>query len=76
MLDFKSMDTPMDNNMKLFSDETSELVDMTQYRHIIESLMYLTNTRSVICFDVNTLSQYLVNPRCVHLIAAKHDEVP
>ena len=45
---------------------------MTQYRHIIGSLMYLTNTRKCICFVVNTLSQYLVKPRCVHVIAAKH----
>ena len=34
--------------------------------------MYLTNTRSDICFAVNTLNQYLGNPRCVHLIIAKH----
>jgi hypothetical protein len=34
--------------------------------------MYLTNTRPDICFAVNTLSQYLVEPRRVHLVAAKH----
>ena len=34
--------------------------------------MYLTNTRPDICFAVNTLSQYLVQPRRVHLIVAKH----
>ena len=45
MLDCEDMATPMVNNMKLLFDETSELVDMTQYRHIIESLMYLMNTR-------------------------------
>ena len=56
MFDCKSMATPMDTNLKLLSDESSELVDMTQYRHIIGSLMYLTNTRPDICFDVNTLS--------------------
>ena len=34
--------------------------------------MYLTNTRPDICFAVNTLSQYLVQPRRVHLVTAKH----
>ena len=45
---------------------------MTQYKQIIGSLMYLTNKRPDICFDVNTLSQYLVKPIWVHLIVAKH----
>ena len=56
MLDCKAMATPMDTNLKLLSDETSELVDMTHYRQIIGSLMYLMNTRLDICFVVNTLS--------------------
>ena len=34
--------------------------------------MYLKNTRPDICFDVNTLSQYMVDPRHVHLVAIKH----
>jgi hypothetical protein len=34
--------------------------------------MYLMNTRLDICFAVNTLSQFLVEPRHVHLVAAKH----
>ena len=34
--------------------------------------MYLTNTKPNICFAVNTLSQYLVQPIRVHLVAAKH----
>ena len=73
MLDCKSMATPMDTNLKLLSDESSELVDMTHYRQIIGSLMYLTNTRTDICFVVNNLSQYLDKPRRYHqLIDAKH----
>ena len=66
------MATPMDSNLKLLADDSLELVDVTHYRQIIESLMYLTNTRLDICFAMNTLSQYLVQPRWVHLVAAKH----
>jgi hypothetical protein len=39
---------------------------------MIGSLMYFTNTRPDICFAVNTLSQYMVESRHVHLIASKH----
>ena len=42
------------------------------YRQMIGSLMYLTNTRPYIFFAVNTLSQFLIDPRHVHLIAVKH----
>ena len=34
--------------------------------------MYLTNMRPDICFAVNTLSQFLTDPRHIHLIAANH----
>ena len=34
--------------------------------------MYLMNTRPNICFVVNTLSQFLVEPKHVHLVVAKH----
>ena len=42
------------------------------YHHMIGSLMYLMNTRPNIWFAVNTLSQFLIDPRHVHLISAKH----
>ena len=72
MIDCKSMTTPMTTNLKLFGDTTSERVDATLYRQMIGSLMYLTNTRPDICFAVNTLSQYMVDPRQVHLVMAKN----
>ena len=65
MMDYKSMATPM-INLKLLSDKSSDLVDPTMYKQLIGSLMYLVNTRLDICFAVNTLSQYVVEPRHVH----------
>jgi hypothetical protein len=47
-------------------------VDSTLYHQLIGSLMYLVNTRPDICFVVNTLSQFMVEPRRVHWVAAKH----
>jgi hypothetical protein len=72
MMDCKSMTTPMTTNPKLLCDTSLEIVDATLYRQMIGSLMYLMNTRPDICFDVNTLSRYMVEPRHVHLITAKH----
>jgi hypothetical protein len=66
------MNTPMETKLKLLVDTLSELIDATLYRQIIGSLMYLTNTRPDIYFVVNTLSQFLVEPRHVHLVVAKH----
>jgi hypothetical protein len=34
--------------------------------------MYLVNTRPDICFVMNTLSQYMVESRSVHMVGAKH----
>jgi hypothetical protein len=69
MLKCKAMNTPMETKLKLLVDTSSELVDATLNRQIIGSVMYLTNTRLDTCF---ALSQYLVEPRRVHIVAAKH----
>ena len=62
MIDCKAMTNPITTNLKLLNDDTSEEVDATLYRQIIGSLMYLTNTRPDICFALNTLIQYMVEP--------------
>ena len=72
MIDCKDMTTPMTTNLKLLNDYTSKAVDATLYRQIIGSLMYLTNTRPDICFVVNNLSQYMLNPKHIHSVGAKH----
>ena len=63
MMDCKSMSTSMTTNLKLFGDTSSRTIDATLYRKMIGLLMYLTNTQADICFAVNTLSQYMVDPR-------------
>ena len=72
MMDYKAITKPMASNLKLLSDASSEVVDATMYHQMIGSLMSLTNTRPDLCFVMNTLSQFLTDPRHVHLIAAKH----
>jgi hypothetical protein len=62
----------MITNLKKLSSCESEEVNSTIYRQLIGCLMYLTNTRPDICFVVNTLSQYMVDPRKEHWIAAEH----
>ena len=66
------MDTPMNTDIRKVKDPDSDLVDPSLYRQLIESLMYLVNTRPDICFVVNTISQFQVEPRHEHSIIAKH----
>ena len=56
MMDCKPMTTPMNSNLKLLSDDSSEPFDTTMYRQVIGSLMYPVSTRLNICFAVNALS--------------------
>jgi hypothetical protein len=63
------MYTPMEMKLKLLVYTSLELVDATLYRQIIDSVMYLTNTRLDICFS---LSQCLVEPKHVHIVVSKH----
>jgi hypothetical protein len=66
MEDCRPMTTPMITNWKKLHASESELVDSTLYHQLIGSLMYLVNTRPDICFVVNSLSRFMVEPRRVH----------
>lgn len=74
MLDCKSMATPMEANLKKLHEvaTSSDLVDPTMYMQLIGSLMYLVNTRPDICYSINTLNQFMCEPRQIHFVAAKH----
>ena len=60
------MSTPMVTNWKKLHASEGELVDPTLNRQSIGTLMYLVNSRPNLCFAVNTLSQFMVEPRRVH----------
>jgi len=57
------MATPMITNWKKIDALEDKDVDLTLYRQRIGSLMYLVNTRPNICYAINTLSQFMVEPK-------------
>lgn len=67
-----TMATPMITNWKKIDASEDKEVDPTLYRQLIGSLMNLVNTRPDICFVVNTLSQFMVEPKRVHWAATRH----
>ena len=63
MDDCRPMSTPMVTNWKKLHASEGELVDPTLYHQLMGSLMYLVNSRSDLCLTVNTLCQFMVEPR-------------
>jgi hypothetical protein len=68
MSNCKPMATPMVTNLKKLSVYSfdSDEIDLTLYRQLIGSLMYIINTRPDICYAVNVLSQFMSQPRQTH----------
>eukprot|EP00253_Pinus_taeda_P008433 PITA_08433 len=66
MQDCRPMATPMITNWKKIDASKDKEVDPTLYRKLIGSLLYLVNTRANICYVVNTLSQFMVEPKRAH----------
>eukprot|EP00253_Pinus_taeda_P033028 PITA_33028 len=72
MQDCRRMSTPMITNWKKIDASEDKDVDPALYIKLIGSLMYLVNMRPDICFIVNTLSQFMVELKRVHLAAARN----
>lgn len=58
--------TPFDPSLKLLTSDGQELQDPTLYQKLIVKLIYLTNTRPNISYDVQRLSQYVSYPLLPH----------
>ncbi|XP_028098088.1 uncharacterized protein LOC114297801 [Camellia sinensis] len=68
----KPTSTPIDPNVKLTSKSSEFLEDPDMYQHLVGRLIYLTNTRPVLTFAVNVVSQFMHAPRIEHLDAVHH----
>ena len=69
MMYCKAMATPMESNLKLLSDASSDTVDAMMYPQMICSVMFLMITIPDICFVVKNLIQFLTDLRHAHLVA-------
>jgi len=63
MLGCKSIDSSMDVNTKLLSDQGKLLDDVGRYRRLVGKLNYLTVTKPDIIFVVSVVSQFLSTPK-------------
>ena len=71
MQDCNPVSTPMEENLKLTSNEGSTFEDPTKYKNLVGSLIYLTTTRSDINFAVEIHSRFMHHPCEGHWNAAK-----
>ncbi|CAM8923708.1 unnamed protein product [Rhodiola kirilowii] len=67
----KTCTTPMSPNDSLAKDESSLRVDLTLYRGMIGSLLYLTASRPDILFSVCLCARFQADPRETHVKAVK-----
>lgn len=67
----KASNTPMSTTTKLTKDENSEDVDVSLYRSMIGSLLYLTASRPDLCLSVGICARYQAFPKKSHLAAVK-----
>ncbi|GJT65850.1 retrovirus-related pol polyprotein from transposon TNT 1-94 [Tanacetum coccineum] len=65
------MDTPMVEKSKLDEDTQGKAVDLTHYRGMVGTLMYLTTSRPDLTFAVCMCAQYQAKPTEKHLHAVK-----
>ncbi|GFZ02718.1 hypothetical protein Acr_15g0013260 [Actinidia rufa] len=70
LTDNKTVDTPLENNVRLNTSDGEPLSDPTLYRQLVGSLIYLTVTRPDISHAVHIVSQFMSTPRSTHYAAA------
>eukprot|EP00261_Vitis_vinifera_P039942 XP_019081185.1 PREDICTED: uncharacterized protein LOC109124071 [Vitis vinifera] len=66
----KPIFTPMDPNHKLGEAKEEPVVDKRMYQRLVGRLIYLAHTRLDIAYSVSVISQFMHDPRELHLQAA------
>ena len=63
MLECKPIATPIEPNAKMCAHEGKDLEDVTMYRQLVSSLIYITQTRPDISFAVGVMNRYMHKPK-------------
>ena len=66
-----TVDTPMEQRIKLSATKPGAEIDISRYRSIIGSLRYLVNTRPDIAYSVGIVSRFMEAPGKEHWAAVK-----
>lgn len=71
MLECKPCSTPLAAKSQLSASDGDLLLDVTEYRHLVGSLQYLTLTRPDISYAVQHVAQFMSISRTSHMLAVK-----
>ena len=69
LTDSKTVDTPVELNVHLTPSRRKPLSNLSLYRCLVGSLVYLTVTHSNISYVIHQVSQYLFAPRSTYYAA-------
>ena len=63
----KPINTPIEFNRGLCDAPDDSMVDKGSYQRLVGKLIYLAHTRPDIAFVVNVVSQFMLDPKEMHL---------
>ena len=71
LLGSKPVDTPIEQNHKLFQCSNSANIDKRRYQRLVGKLIYFSHARPYITYAVNVVSQFMHDPRKLHMDAVE-----
>ncbi|MCH81800.1 hypothetical protein A2U01_0002592 [Trifolium medium] len=66
-----AVSSPIVSGTKLSKHDKGDEVNLTQFKQIVGSLMYLTATRPYMMFAVNMIASFMEHPIETHIIRGK-----